>query len=567
MKKSSLATALVCATLVVACKPIKTKPVNPDANLSEKFGFGALKMDKHDAVGERPLFVGIVINPTTNNSFGAGANADGSPNVSYYDKLIFGTGDLSEKSLVNYFRQQSYGNFTFKRVGKGVWGPYTYLASSIPDQGAYMILEAAKEGLDFSIFDVNHDGTVDKGELHVLTIDNGSTTGGATRSGSCVYPTNSKGVRVCNLTAAAGGMASFTTIVHEVSHTLGTFDLYGSNCHGEFLTLMSCTIFPYDNWMNSWNLDPWHKMVLGWIEPRTFDLPLYSPTAQIINTAFSATNAKIFKRNETLKSPTISQKTSALIMSDLNVDVVNSQGTGGCANLEAPQFYGGTPTTQQSPVLLYSSAIGVNNFLMLEFRNPWAAHRGEFNSDANTVSPGVAIWEIQTTGPARPAVLSGVDINNPQNTDPGVLNFSADTGIRGGNKLWTSRNGEFSVKWINGLDIGLKMRVAPISSYAQTTVDVEWGMGSMPSADIKGVYTDSNSKGSYLGGMLGIEARGRKINILSATGDSWEVAVQSWGCEKVYFTMPSNLPTGTYTAAILSSDGVTYESAVEFQKN
>src|SRR6185295_609111 len=53
-------------------------------------------------------------------------------------------------------------------------------------------------------------------------------------------------------------------LVHETSHCLGTVDLYGSANLSANLSIMAGAI----DGSHIYHMDPWHKMQLGWSEPR-----------------------------------------------------------------------------------------------------------------------------------------------------------------------------------------------------------------------------------------------------------------------------------------------------------
>ena len=66
--------------------------------------------------------------------------------------------------------------------------------------------------------------------------------------------------------------ASFLTFCHELSHSLGTIDLYNTGCWNSGLTLMSCSLYPDNDDRRTFHLDPWHKIKFGWETPRIFPL-------------------------------------------------------------------------------------------------------------------------------------------------------------------------------------------------------------------------------------------------------------------------------------------------------
>src|SRR5262249_53820182 len=98
------------------------------------------------------------------------------------------------------------------------------------------------------------------------------------------------------------------------------------------LTLMSCT--SYDN-SNSFHLDPWHKMQLGWSEPR-------------------------------IRS-----------VHDIGVEAISA------AQLSDPN----------APVLLYNPACGNSEFFLLEYRTRTSPVGAGY--DKNAAGNGLAIWHIK----------------------------------------------------------------------------------------------------------------------------------------------------------------------------
>src|SRR5204863_9506412 len=114
------------------------------------------------------------------------------------------------------------------------------------------------------------DGTVSPDELVVLLIENATGDAGINRapSPSClIVPQSTRPVQVCvGNVAMVGHHASFSTFCHELSHRLGTIEMYGEGGRENiFYTLMGATIIGYDD-QRTFHLDPWHKLLLGWIE-------------------------------------------------------------------------------------------------------------------------------------------------------------------------------------------------------------------------------------------------------------------------------------------------------------
>jgi hypothetical protein len=156
-------------------------------------------------------------------------------------------------------------------------------------------------------------------------------------------------VTLRGVAASADHRASFMSITHELSHSLGTVDLYANNCRSSGLTLMSCTIFATDDDRRTYHLDPWHKMRLGWLRPRIFTL-----------------------------------------------------GSGGVATVAASQI--NSPNT---PVILHDPAKGTSEYFLVEFRNNQIAgadhdiHIGDLSQPTpiTGANNGMAIWHIAAGNP------------------------------------------------------------------------------------------------------------------------------------------------------------------------
>lgn len=84
--------------------------------------------------------------------------------------------------------------------------------------------------------------------------------------------------------------ATFATRAHEIMHTLGALDVYGSGAHSDNLTLMSGTGGGPDD-RRTWYLDPWHRMQLGWTMPRIVELSEAGSIARIAAPQTHDTNA------------------------------------------------------------------------------------------------------------------------------------------------------------------------------------------------------------------------------------------------------------------------------------
>ena len=204
---------------------------------------------------------------------------------SFYEGLFFQT--LQRPSVNGYFQEVSNDRFTWTRAG--IIGPIAFSESELgqnftPETMEFglrqllyhsnLVHRAMASGLfNFSSTDSNHDGTVTRDELVIVVVSNDGWENSSNRDAGRVAPAGSP--------VAWSGLVvrlwhrpeeDFDTTCHEIAHSLGAVDLYGvwgQQCLNTGLTLMGCTlgsIFP------NFHLDPWHKMLFGWSEPRLLSL-------------------------------------------------------------------------------------------------------------------------------------------------------------------------------------------------------------------------------------------------------------------------------------------------------
>jgi M6 family metalloprotease-like protein len=195
--------------------------------------------------------------------------------ISYYEDLLFGG---NYPSAVAYFREISLGAFTWTRAGS-----YGVFNQTLPADGSgadtaknlnRVVTLASTAGFDFAPFDGDKNGQVTPDELTLMMIsNNGGRIAGANRGldPSCQAAGS---VEVCD----DGGRGvveiedevQFATLVHEMSHTLGTYDLYGRTGLDYRASLMGPTIESGGaDLVHSWWLDPWHRNQLGWTDAQT----------------------------------------------------------------------------------------------------------------------------------------------------------------------------------------------------------------------------------------------------------------------------------------------------------
>lgn len=202
--------------------------------------------------------------------------------TSYYENLLFGS---TFPSAASYFSEVTQGRFTFTRAWS--YGPYvqTLPAGTGADTGSNLnriVTLAATAGFPFASYDTNHDGKVYPNELALMMIsDNGGRIAGANRglSPQCQAAGT---VQVCS--DPGSGVAEiedevqFASLVHEMSHSVGTVDLYGGGMNYR-ATLMGATIEGGGpDLVHSFWLDPWHRNQLAWNDGVARDYELRSMT-------------------------------------------------------------------------------------------------------------------------------------------------------------------------------------------------------------------------------------------------------------------------------------------------
>ena len=203
-------------------------------------------------------------------------------------------------------------------------------------------------------------------------------------------------------------------------------DLYGPDgTANRKMTLMGGTIIPQPylyqtpppNFMNSYHLDPWHKLLFGWIEPRILNI------------------------NE-LASP-------------INLNSIGKSDITGS-------------------VILYDPSHGANEFFFLEYRTPNPMGSGAFDREVN--SEGLAIWHVLTDANKRPLVkpwppntnttfhtvyLEGMPQPNPPSAPPGPTGFT-----RAGYVAWQPGTVTPTLSWWDNSTTKLRLAVRwyPIGS-------------------------------------------------------------------------------------------------------
>jgi M6 family metalloprotease-like protein len=386
---------------------------------AQSFGWRA-----RDAVGTRPLLIIWV------------RQADDTPGSElarrrqYYEELLFGRLPHGaypdavrqlEPTLVGYYRDQSGGKFTFRRAG--FVGPLNapVKGKSAADIGRLAIVTAAREGhVDFRAFDKNHDGKISPNELAVLVIAN--VPNGQAHRYNPGMPIPGQRVSYASTDGVVGEGSGFGTMAHELFHGLGGIDLYGpwGQCYdlNRRLTLMAAIgeggLADSEQIVN---LDPWHKMRAGWIEPRLVVI-----------------------------------------------------GREGKAQLAAQHLALSAEPERKRPLLVYDEKKGKSEFFLLEYRTPYRLGYDKF-----VLTSGLVIWHIAYAGSGEPARL----ISERRNCKGSKVQVTA-VFVRGApdwqqgiGKAWSSANGEIPLWWMNHQDSGVRVKVAP-HKWTEPVIEVTW---------------------------------------------------------------------------------------------
>ncbi|MEU0429668.1 hypothetical protein ABZ235_40115 [Streptomyces canus] len=253
------------------------------------FGHASMRMMGRNALGKRPLLVLLL--EYDDNAQGDFPRLAAVHPPAYYDQLAFGhpnppfvtDNPANPAGLAGYVEECSIGRFSFTRVA--IDGPFSMGPFGNPDDSTHIQRVAQKIidyspwafiGIDGDVFDL----LVSSDELVVLVIENIRKRFPANRPNDPVYATTEYfiGQPLSQVTvslevriAFAGPFTPFYQIAHEVSHSLGTIDMYNPGSMNYLLTLMGAYPF-YANDQATVHLDAWHKLQLGWCEPQQVEL-------------------------------------------------------------------------------------------------------------------------------------------------------------------------------------------------------------------------------------------------------------------------------------------------------
>ncbi len=323
------------------------------------FGYGRLTVNGTPAKGPHPLAIVLMQYDSA-----PAANIAVAPPLAHtaseFHDLFF---NFLHKSVNGHYFENSHGLFRWTPAGAGVYGPFNVAGSvwdpdSPTDKSSKRLAAGlqllAGAGFNFADYDANGDGVLTKDELTVVIIDNIAGIGGANRSPNpgCFVPAGQT-INVCLQVINAGDRASLMTYTHELAHQLGTMDLYGGSGGENYeYTLMGATQFqvsaqkPVLDDRRVFGLDPWHKLLLGWISPAIYSLD-----------------------------------------------------ADGSAAINAAQVADG------NSIILYSPDKGTLEYWLLEFRSAtrpngpgYDANLGGYKADQSPNPAGLVIWHVQTNG-------------------------------------------------------------------------------------------------------------------------------------------------------------------------
>ncbi|KAA1243490.1 T9SS type A sorting domain-containing protein [Aquimarina sp. RZ0] len=344
------------------------------SSIASQFGYGTMTVNGKQARGSRPLLV--IRNQYSDMRF------HNPHTTSYYDTMFFGTGMGSgNPSVREYFKENSFNNFTFHKADIVTVtmedNPRTAINESLlncsgrrmfngnslcpgvtgrweDDIPKIIELASSRARFDFSRYDTNGDKIITADELQIVIMGADIPISGTTAthpasfadSGANRWSGNANfrgGYSYRGSVAVCGEGTGFATLVHEISHSLGTIDLYGARFRlNQSSTIMSGTITSREDDTWSINMDSYHKMRLGWVEPRIYQI---------------------------------------------------TDG-GGSMVVNANTLAGNALTDAKRPVILYDPSKGTNEYFMLEARQQASSPTWGFDNQVS--GSGIKVWRVKT---------------------------------------------------------------------------------------------------------------------------------------------------------------------------
>jgi M6 family metalloprotease-like protein len=360
----------------------------------------------------------------------------------YYQGLLFGVsteGKAVKPNAKDYFREVSRGKLIFTNAG--VLGPVPFinwLNVSDPQHVGDVIHQIEDAGFNFQQFDKNGDNRITPDELEIVAVDNGSDASGANRSAGCVTLKKSS-LNVCVNVALVTEQVDFWTLVHEMSHTFGTVDLYGAwskECLSDHMTLMSCEPFVPDD-KSIVYLDPWHRWKQNWVYPYDFGF-FYG---NLGDTGYYEVGDETWR-----------------------------------------DFYG----LPSRPLILRNPAANSNEYFLFEYR-------GGRGYDQNVADWGLVVWHVKEDG--NGGAYTGSDGKQPPGHSIYVVGPDNDVG---GSKAWHASDGNFQLQWTDGTVLPYTFWVEE-SPHSSNSVVVHWSgvpINNQPPT-LQIIHPQDNSSGPY----------------------------------------------------------------------
>lgn len=199
-------------------------------------------------------------------------------NTNYWDRFVFKRTN-SPPGIGTYFGEVSLDRFAFIRGGtiritESVTNRWQGWRNRTETDGladlnyhSNLMHQAIASGqFDFAAYDFNGNGYVTADEMLILLLI--ADEGGGTRNAGKVRPPgHSVGWSGTVSTGNVTRWDWFAVIAHELSHLLGAVDLYGIWGTDQDLNV-GLSLMGSGTTAQPTHLDPWHKMQLGWCEPR-----------------------------------------------------------------------------------------------------------------------------------------------------------------------------------------------------------------------------------------------------------------------------------------------------------
>jgi M6 family metalloprotease-like protein len=462
------------------------------------------------AIGSRPLLVARL-----NYSDRPVARSRGE-----IEQFVFGPAPAF--NVNDWFAENSHGVFRWRRVvPDGVVDleyPGTRAQAAAAGNAAIggSVIALAAAGVDLCRFDVRGastavgaptgDGKLTVDELGIIWFGAAAAdeSWGQVQPAVTPYPvpvtTASGRCAVYGATAGVAENASLTLVAHELSHQLGTADIYGAcECMSAGMSVMSNSNPAGDN--ATFHLDPFTKIRLGWEQPRVY----------------------------ALRDP------------------------GGSARLLAAQGHSGAA---REPVLLYDPRRGPTEYFLLEYRSRTP---GGYDADMFSATPGLAVWYVKTDTNGNPLTTPSHYVPGKEDVTDWIVGSPPDDwapGFEGESTLWTGTTNanswavtcSFCLTWGGGSDTLLRFRVGRPRGADQSLIDVEWATGRTTSAPrLDQLRGNIVAPGGYLTiqGDFGV-ARDTKIVSLVSGARRHDLRVAAWSAELITVQIPAAVPAGRY---------------------